>query len=199
MMRPSFLPVLLLAAATLVGCASQKADFYTLSVEAPPNSGRPAATFSVVVGATTVPELIDRPQIVVRGGTNQVDIDEFARWAEPLKNQIPRVIAGDLAQLLDNQHVSVYPLAGDAASAYRVRASVERFDALPGEAVIVDVVWTVSPPAKGALQGAPLSGRSTVREPVTGTGYGALVAAWSRALAAVSRDIAAAIQPGSAS
>lgn len=198
MMRPSLLPVLLLAA-IFAGCASRTADFYTLSVEAPADSGRPAATFSVVVGATTVPELIDRPQIVVRGGTNQVDIDEFARWAEPLKNQIPRVIAGDLAQLLDNQHVSVYLLAGDAASAYRVRASVERFDALPGEAVIVDVVWAVSPPAKGAPQGSRLSGRSTVREPVTGAGYSALVAAWSRALAAVSRDIAAAIQPGSAS
>jgi uncharacterized protein len=194
-MRSSLLPVLLLAAATLAGCASQKADFYTLSVEAPADSARPVTTTSVVVGAATVPELIDRPQIVVRGGANQVDIDEFNRWAEPLKAQIPQVIAADLAHLLNSQRVSVYPVAGDAASAYRVRANVERFDALPGEAVIVDVVWTVSPPGKGT----PLSGRSTVREVVTGTGSGALVAAWSRALATVSRDIAAAIQPASRS
>ena len=193
-MRSSFLAALLLAAATLTGCASQKADFYTLSAEAPADSARPVATFNVVVGAATVPELIDRPQIVVRDGANQVDIDEFARWAEPLKSQIPRVIAADLARLLNSQRVSVYPVAGDAASAYRVRANVERFDAQPGEAVMVDVTWTVSPPGKGAQ----LFGRSTVREPVTGTGYGPLVIAWSRAIGTVSRDIAAAIQPASA-
>lgn len=202
-MRRSVLPVLsilLLAVATFAGCASRTADFYTLSAEAAQDSSRAASTLSVVVGAATVPELIDRPQIVVRGGTNQVDIDEFSRWAEPLKNQIPRVIAADLAQLLNSRRVSVYPDAGNAASAYRVRASVERFDALPGEAVIVDVVWTVLPPGKGA----PISGRSTVREPVNGNsaggasaaGAGLLVAAWSRALAGVSRDIAAAIRPG---
>lgn len=193
-MRSSFLAALLLAAATLTGCASQKADFYTLSAEAPADSARPVATFNVVVGAATVPELIDRPQIVVRDGANQVDIDEFARWAEPLKSQIPSVIAADLARLLNSQRVSVYPVAGDAASAYRVRANVERFDAQPGEAVMVDVTWTVSPPGEGA----PLFGRSTVREPVTGTGYGPLVTAWSRALGTVSRDIAAAIYPASA-
>jgi uncharacterized protein len=191
--RPSFLAALLLTVVTLAGCASRQADFYTLSTEAPADSTRPVATFKVVVGAATVPELIDRPQIVVRGGANQVDIDEFARWAEPLKSQIPRVIAADLAQLLNSQRVSVYPVAGDAASAYRVRANVERFDAQPGEAVTVDVTWTVSPPGKGA----PLSGRSTVREQVTGTGYGPLVTAWSRAFATVSRDIAAAIQSAS--
>jgi uncharacterized protein len=197
-MRLSLLPALLLAATALAGCASQTADFYTLSVEARADSARPASAFSVVVGATTVPELIDRPQIVVHGGTNQVDIDEFARWAEPLKSQIPRVIAGNLAQLLNSQRVSVYPDIGEAASAYRVRANVERFDAQPGEAVIVDVVWTVSPPGNGAPQGAPLSGRSIVRESVAGPGYGPLVAAWSRALGTVSGDIAAAIRPGSA-
>ena len=201
------LPVLLLAAATFAGCASRTADFYTLSAEAAQDGSRPASTLSVVVSAATVPELIDRPQIVVRGGANQVDIDEFSRWAEPLKNQIPRVIAADLAQLLNSRRVSVYPDAGNPAGAYRIRANVERFDALPGEAVIVDVVWTVLPPGKGA----PISGRSTVREPLTGnpgggspaagapasgTGDGLLVAAWSRALATVSRDIAAAIQTG---
>jgi uncharacterized lipoprotein YmbA len=190
-MRPSLPLAMVLVVATFVGCASRKADFYTLSVEARPDSARSTETISVVVGAVSVPELIDRPQIVIRGGANQVDIDEFARWAEPLKSQIPRVIAADLAQVLNSPRVSVYPIAGNPASGYRVRADVERFDAAPGEAVTVDVTWSVSPPG----QGTPLSGRTIVREPCTGAGYGALVAAWSRALAAVSRDIAAAIRP----
>ncbi|WP_343054281.1 PqiC family protein [Pararobbsia alpina] len=184
----------MLVVAMLAGCASQKSDFYTLSVEAPSDTTRSTEMISVVVGAVTVPELIDRPQIVIRGGANQVDIDEFARWAEPLKSQIPRVIAGDLALVLNSPRVSVYPIAGDSAGAFRVRTDVERFDAVPGESVTVDVMWSVSPPGKGR----PISGRTTVREPCTGPGYGALVAAWSRALATVSRDIASAIRPAPA-
>ena len=66
---------------------------------------------------------------------------------------------------------------------------VQRFDSALGDAATVEILWLVSP-AKGAGK----SGHSTVREPADGPGYEALVAAHVRALAAVSRDIAAAIR-----
>jgi uncharacterized lipoprotein YmbA len=65
-----------------------------------------------------------------------------------------------------------------------------RFDALPGEAVTIDAQWVVRVPGKPT----PIAGRSVVREPVAGAGAAPLVAAQSRALAKVSRDIAAAIR-----
>jgi hypothetical protein len=46
----------------------------------------------------------------------------------------------------------------------------------------------------GAGYAAPVSGRTTLREPVQGEGYDALAAAHSRALAGLSQDIAAAIR-----
>lgn len=194
-MRRQYLPlVATLVAATLVGCATQKANFYTLSQEAPGENTRPATQLTVVVGSVTVPELVDRPQIVVSTGANQVHIDEFARWAEPLKTQIPRVVAGDLAQILNSARVSASPMAGDA-TVWRVRLDVQRFEAALGEAVTVDVVWSVSVTGKSS----PISGRTTVREPCAGTDYDALVAAWSKALAIVSGEIGAAISTASAS
>jgi hypothetical protein len=42
----------------------------------------------------TVPDVVDRPQFVTRAGLNQVTINEFARWGEPLKGEIARVIGG---------------------------------------------------------------------------------------------------------
>jgi hypothetical protein len=45
---------------------------------------------------------------------------------------------------------------------------------------------------------APVSGRTTLREPVQGEGYDALAAAHSRAIAGLSRDIAAAIRSAAA-
>ncbi|HYS64712.1 MAG TPA: PqiC family protein [Paraburkholderia sp.] len=182
------------ALATFYGCAgSPKADFYTLSSQAPQGRSIPAAPIIVLVGAVTVPELVDRPQIVVRTGDNKVEIDEFARWADPLKSQIPRVVRADLASLLNSSQVSTYSMGGDSASTYRVQLDVQRFDAALGDAATVDVLWSVFPPGKVPL----LSGRSTVREPCSGAGFDAIVAAYSAALGTVSRDIAAAIRPAS--
>ncbi|SEB15720.1 PqiC family protein [Paraburkholderia sartisoli] len=189
-MRLSLPFAFVLTVATLAGCASPKAAFYTLSPQAPGESTGPAMPVTVLIGPVTVPELVDRPQIVVRAGANQVTIDEFARWADSLKSQIPRVMAADLAQELNSPRVSTYPMAGDPAAAWRVQIDVQRLDATLGDAVTVDASWSVSPPGKRA----PLSGRSTVREPSAGAGYDALVAACSRAFATVSLDISASIR-----
>jgi uncharacterized protein len=191
-MRRSIVPAVTLALvtlATLAGCATHNANFYTLSPEAQREAGGPATQLAVTIAWLGVPELVDRPQIVVSSGANQVDINEFARWAEPLKSQIPRVVAADLAQELNSTRVSAFPTSVDMGSGYRVRIDVQHFDATLGKAATVDALWSITPPGKGA----PLTGRTTVSEPCEGAGYDALVAAYSRALARLSQDIAAGI------
>lgn len=190
-MRLSLCLAIVLTMITLAGCASSKAEFYTLSAEAPRASDNRGAPVTVVIGLVTVPELVDRPQIVVRSGTNHVTIDEFARWADTLKSQIPRVVVADLSQLLNSPRVSTSPIGGDPAAAWRVRLDVQSFDATLGDTATVDVLWSVSPPGKAP----PVTGRTLASEPCAGAGYDAAVVAWSRALATVSRDIAGAIRP----
>ena len=193
MKRLSLCLAVALTMITLVGCASSKSEFYTLSAEAPRESVSHGSPVIVVIGAVTVPELVDRPQIVVRAGTNHVTIDEFARWAEPLKSQIPRVFVADLSQLLNSPRVSTLPIGGDAAAAWRVRIDVQSFDASLGDNATVDVLWSVLPPGNAP----PITGRTIASEPCAGAGYDAVVVAWSRALATVSRAIAAGIRtPG---
>jgi uncharacterized lipoprotein YmbA len=191
-MRSLLLIAAVLAVSVLGGCASSpQAAFYTLSPEraqAPVDPG--VAALAVSIGPVAVPDLVDRPQLVLRVNATQVRIDEFARWAEPLKSQVGNVIAADLAQLLPGAQVSSYPQWADRATAYQVSVDVQRFDSAPGDAAAVSVLWLVRPPK----QGTPVSGRSIVSEPAGAPGYDALVAAHSRALAAVCRDIAAAIR-----
>ena len=195
MKRLSLCLAVALTMITLVGCASSKSEFYTLSAEAPRESVNRGSPVTVVVGAVTVPELVNRPQIVVRAGTNHVTIDEFARWADPLKSQIPRVFVADLSQLLNSPRVSTLPIGGDAAAAWRVRIDVQSFDASLGDTASVDVLWSVLPPGNAP----PITGRTIASEPCAGAGYDAVVVAWSRALATVSRAIAAGIRtPGAA-
>ncbi len=181
----------MLAAAALAGCASSpKSHFYTLSSGAALERSDAQTQYSVAIGPVTVPEIIDRPQIVTHIAANQVQIAEQERWAGPLKNEIPRVIADNLTQLLDGAYVYVYPQNVSPNADYQVPVEVQRFDSALGDAVTVEALWAVRP----AQGGVAKNGRSKVREPTNGDGYDALVAAYSRALAAVSRDIAGAIR-----
>jgi hypothetical protein len=190
MMRTILLVAAVLVAGLLGGCGSTpNSSFYTLSPDATLASTGAPASVHVVISPVTVPDLVDRPQIVTRVADNQVAINEFARWAGPLKSDIARVIAADIGELLGSERVSVFDSAG-AAPAWRVRVDVMRFESMPGDAVTIEALWAVLPPGKSTS----VMGHSLEHEPVEGQGYDALIAAHDRALAAVSRDIASAIR-----
>jgi uncharacterized lipoprotein YmbA len=182
---------LVLTVAALGACStSPPASFYTLGAVATRDDVPAVLPLAVVVGPVTVPDLVDRPQFVDRVSENEVRLDEFARWADSLKSEIPRVIATDLAVLLPGARVSIYPPDHDPAAAYRVRVDIQRFDGAPGDAVTVDALWSARPPKNGT----PVNGHTVVHEAAAGPGNGALAAAYSVALGAVSRDIATAIR-----
>lgn len=184
-------------AATACG-TSAPSRFYTLDSTAI-TEGAPAADYTVSVGPVSIPAAVDRPQFVVQVGPNRVAVDEFNRWAAPLDENIARVVAGDLATLLGTPRVARAPL-GNFDPAYRVTIDVQRFESIPGDAVLVEAVWAVRASSDGKSGdgktggGSVRSGRTVAKEPVQGRGFDAMAAAHSRALAQVSRDIAAAIR-----
>ena len=162
--------------------------FYTLSAVGAP-AAAPAA-LSVAVGPVIVPAAIDRPQIVVTVGPNQVRLDEFNRWAAPVQNDIARVVAENLVAMLGTPRVVVSPQMLASGIDYRAGIEVQRFESTPGESAALDAVWTVS----RALDGKLKTGRTTVREPVADKSFDAVAAAHSRAMAQMSREIAEAVR-----
>jgi uncharacterized lipoprotein YmbA len=176
--------------AMLAGCSSPRASFYRLSAD-PSLTATTARADSrpVIVGPVTVPDLVDRPQIVTRDTSNEVTLNEYARWGEPLRSSIADAIAGDLALLLASDRVAPASRAIADANAWRVRVDIQQFESVPGDAVVIDAHWSV----RRFGDDNALDGRSLVREPVNGSDWDALVAAHSRALASVSRDIATAM------
>jgi uncharacterized lipoprotein YmbA len=170
------------------GCATSPASkFYTLSPVQVVEQSSGTKPVMIAIDPVTVPELVDRSQIVTTLDANRVSIDEFARWAEPLKSQIPRVLAADLVQFIPGAIVSTYPQRVDD-NAYRISVDVQAFDSSTNGTVTMAVIWSVRPPK----QGEKVSGRSVVHEAAGGPGYDALVRAHSRALASVANDIAVA-------
>lgn len=179
-------------AATLVSaCASTpQAKFYTLGARAPQaNVQAVPGPVSISIDAVTVPELVDRPQIVVRIDPTQVSIEEYARWAEPLKSQITNVLAADLAQALPGALVAGYGQWAGVPQSFHLNVEVQSFESALGDTATLAALWTVRSPKKGS----PVSGRTIVHEPTNGPGYDALVDAHSRALSVMSREIAAVI------
>jgi len=174
----------------LAGCASTRpSQFYTLSTSAVPAVTTPANT-SISVGPVSIPAVVDRPQIVVRTGANQVSIAEFDRWASPLKGDIARVVAENLISMLGTPQVTVFPQSTAADASYRVVIDVLRFESEPGRTATLDALWTVI----SRKEGQSRRGRTTITEPAQGSGYAELVAAHSRALGRLSGDIAAVIR-----
>jgi len=173
--------------ALAAGCAtSPPARYYTLS--GAPAPAAPASGVTVGVGPVAIPAAVDRPEIVVAVGANEVWLDEFNRWAAPLADGIALAVAADLAAQLATPRVVLLAQAG-AGTEYRVALDVQRFESAPGSHALVDVAWTVS-----RRDGSAAGGRTVAREPAPERGYDALAAAHSRALARVSADVATAIR-----
>jgi uncharacterized lipoprotein YmbA len=184
--------IALTMSAGLVACASAPMEnYYTLAALVPERqaAGPALSDASVTVIATGLVETVDRPQLVLRVSETRVQILEQQRWAEPLKAAIPRVVAANLARELGSARVTSQSRAPPGDGAYRVALDVQRFDSTPGEGAAIDVAWSI----RRREGNAETRGRSSVKESAAGPGYDALVAAHSRALAAVSGEIAQAL------
>ncbi|WP_026841852.1 PqiC family protein [Citrifermentans bremense] len=192
MRKPALCLISLALVMSVTACSrSPRSSFYTLVPQAAPPALSPAAP-SVSVGPVTIPELVDRPQIVVRVAENRVEVLESHRWAEPLKSEIPRLMAQDLGRMLGSSRVSSYGQSAGADATYRVLVDIVRLEAVPGDTATVQALWTVR---RG---NARIKGESLVREKVSAPSYDQLISACSRALAGVSSDIAKAIRADAA-
>jgi len=178
-----------------VGCAgSAPTRFYVLAPVAGVEKSNPAvpskAGIAVGVRRVALPDYLDRPQIVTRSSPNKLDLAEFDRWAAPLGDAFPRILAENLAIMIPTDRVAVFPWPRSAQVDYEVTVEVTQFEGrLGGECSLV-ARWSIF---GGEKKGLLTTGKSSLREPAGGD-YEALVAAESRLVGALSRDIAAALR-----
>jgi uncharacterized lipoprotein YmbA len=175
------------------GCGTSPTPrFYTLTPPAPAAEAPTAAAGRprIRVGPVVLPDAVNRPQLVTRAGANEVAIAEQHRWAAPLKDEVPRTLAADLARLTGNPHLAADPFAAATAIDYRLGVEFERFDGALGGDVTLEALWTVQTSGGDVVA----TGRSIVREAAAAPGYDALAAAYGRALAKLADDIAPALQ-----
>jgi uncharacterized lipoprotein YmbA len=192
-MRFSIRLLMTVACACIAGCSSPEPRFYVLS--SAPSQTRSGALASpaaaIGLGPIQLPGYLDRPQIVTRSSRNELQLAEFDRWAEPLKDNIDNVLAESIAQALDGRKVVLHPWKRSTPIAYQLVATIKRFDRTSGGECELAVRWTVMT-GDGQTE---LAGRDSVyaewpSDETTAT----TVAAMNRTLLRFSRDVASSIR-----
>jgi uncharacterized lipoprotein YmbA len=186
--RRGLFPLALVTALLFGGCLGGTAPtrFYVLApVDGPAVSGDRA--MSVGVGPVGLAGYLDRSQIVTRPAADKIDLGEFDQWGEPLRDAISRVLAEDLSRQLPAAKVSVFPWRGLDAVRYQAIVNVTRFDGPAAGDTVLEARWRVI----DAASGKEVAAKTTrLTEPAGGPGYTMAVSAMSRALEALSREIA---------
>jgi uncharacterized lipoprotein YmbA len=183
------------------GCVSLKrtpeARFFVLEslVEAGPAPLGEAPTAVIGVEAVRLPGHLARPQIVTWTAKNELAIDEFVRWAEPLEDGITRTLQEDLATLLPDTMIVRRPWSGDTETRCRVRVSLRVFGLQRDGMVKLEGRWTLLPDRGGlALAQQPVSLQRGPVSSVGGAPPATGVDLMSELIADLSRQIAAAIR-----
>ncbi len=188
----SWIAAVMLLTLSTAGCGrSPQTTFYTLTPTVPVTelSKLSGAVPSVAIASVTLPELVDRPQLVVTESGSKVTILEASRWAEPLKSAVARSLAENISRLLGLDQVSYYPQHAAYNPDYRIFVDIQRFEST-GATVRVEALWSI----RGVKEGKPVRGHSKITEQAGATDYEAMVAGYSKAVAALSKDIAQAVR-----
>jgi hypothetical protein len=178
----------LATAACIGGRASPGTQHHVLSpaIEAPSAGVAGLETLRVIgVGPISVPAYLDRPQMVMRPAPDQIEVNEFDQWGEPLRDGITRVVSVNLARLLPESLVVTFPWRSVEKIRYQVILEVVQMDGPAGGNVALDARWRVLDPS-----GRQVAARVVRLTEPAGPGADATAAAMSRALGTLSRDIA---------
>lgn len=209
--RRTMLTALVLAPALYACSTTSPTRFYVLSSITGKPEGTPS-NVAIGVGPINLPQYLDRPQIVTRLSSNQLVVGEFDQWGGQLDDGFARTLAGNLSVLLQTDQVRIYPWKDAQSLTYAVTIDVINFEQDVDGSSLLDVYWSLLEPQTERVK---LRRHATYREPggtpiteaqarsaggLLGDNksrpYDSVVAAMSRNLGALSRDVAKAIQGG---
>lgn len=170
------------------GCLgrSPRPEFYRLSATASNAQVASLPELGLAIDAMEFPLYLDRPEIVTRSGAYQLELSNGPRWAGSLRTEVRRVVADDLAALLDTTRVAVYPEEPRFPVGYRLFLDVRSFEGTRGQSVTLVARFVVA----GADGRALAVEQSRIEAPIASASWDDYAAAASAALGALTRQIA---------
>ena len=162
----------------------------TAATSMKPSELGPERVPALVIGPIDLPAYTERAQVLTLHGESELRAAVSARWAEPLDQNFSRVLVENLSRLLGTHEVTTLGSV-HAPTALQITLEVTEFVVTDAGFAGLTAYWRVL--GDGGRK-VLASDKTHYQEPTNGSDFPALVAAMSRALAALSRDIALALQ-----
>jgi hypothetical protein len=180
----------------LAGCArTTPVSYYQLSAldtaRTPPASAE-AGKMVLGIGPVRLPEYLDRPQLVTRLTPNRLQLADSHRWAEPLGENISRVMGENLSALLGTDRILLYPWPASRGTDYQLLVEVLHFENESDGAARLVALWSVKGKDGAIVLPEKRSGHSA---PAASRDQEGRVAALNAALGSFCREIAQVLTP----
>ncbi|WP_417825245.1 PqiC family protein [Thalassospira povalilytica] len=145
--------LLLLVAPLLVACASQSGTdrYYLLSSMMQQTADRSAQAPVVGVGPVTIPSHLDRSTIVTRSSANRLEVNAGHRWAEPLDENINRVLMDNLDRTGRASRLETFPWTSRDGVVWQIVLDIDRFERQADGNVVLVARWKLVHFEDGAI------------------------------------------------
>jgi uncharacterized lipoprotein YmbA len=174
-----------------IGGKSAPTQFYMLDAVLPAsvNQTRLVEGSVVLVGLAPVevPEYLNRPQIVTHMDRDEYHLDESHQWLEPLGDNLTRVIAENLSEMLASEGIDILSLSRSGETDYIIAVQVLRMNGKLGHDMVLAARWTLF---KRKNNDILLTRRSVFKASAVDDTYQGLMQALNRLVESLSLEIA---------
>ncbi len=113
----------------LSGCSSKPSSFYLLNPIHTSTSTISGTKHTIIgISGIKLAQYLQQPQIISRNTANELNLAEFHRWAEPLKDNIQSVIVNNLRGLLKQSIIINHPWNTYIKPNFTIQVIIGRFD-----------------------------------------------------------------------
>jgi uncharacterized lipoprotein YmbA len=150
-------------------------------------SGKNDTEITIGIGSIEFSDYLMRPEIVSFKGNNELNVDQFNRWAEPLKENFERVLVENLSSLIPTNRIYIFPWQEEEPNSFQITIMVNEFGMRSDSSVVLDARWSVSKKVKRDFL---MTQRSFYTENAAGVSIEGKVKLLSDLVGELSREIA---------
>ncbi len=107
-------------------------------------SGKENTEITIGIGSIEFSEYLKRPEIVSFKGNNELNVDQFNRWAEPLEKNFERVLIENLSRLIPTNRIYIFPWQEEEPNSFQISIVVNEFGMRSDSSLVLDARWSVS-------------------------------------------------------
>ncbi len=181
----------------VLSCTSyQQTTYYLLSAIKPPPSILEVKSnhtlMRILVKNIKFPDYLDRPQMILRDNEYKLELSEYHRWAEPLKDDFTRVFIENLNTRITPNIASNYAGLKGVKPSHKLSVEVLRMDVNTQHQVILITKWSLFSEKNNDL--AITQHKSAYNILVNNKSHESAVEAQSKAIAMLADEVSTTVQ-----